>query len=238
MWAVRFNHNNGRFHVNGNNNFDNNNGHSREMALNTKTLYLSMKRHGNLFENLCSYENLELAFKKARRRKTLKPYVIEFENNLKENLEQLRTELLLHSYIPKPLVNFIVRDPKTRKISKSDFRDRVVHHALCNIIEPIFRKSFIYDSFANQIGKGTLNALNRFDYFKRKASRNNTKETYVLKADIKHYFEEVDHGVLISIIKNKIKDNRIIWLIKKILSNCSLSLSLHALPRGGCPLAT
>jgi len=88
---------------------------------------------------------------------------------------------LLHSYKPKPLVHFIICDPKTRKISKSDFRDRVIHHALCNIIEPIFEKSFIFDSFANRIGKGTLKAVERFDFFKRKASKNNTLKCYVFK---------------------------------------------------------
>ena len=93
----------------------------------------------------------------------------------------LRSELLLHSYKPKPLVHFIICDPKTRKISKSDFRDRVIHHALCNIIEPIFEKSFIFDSFANRIGKGTLKAVERFDFFKRKASKNNTLKCYVFK---------------------------------------------------------
>ncbi len=135
MWAVRFNYNNGRFHVNGNNNWvnDNNNGHSRGMALATKTD--QMKRYGNLFEKLCSYDNLELAFKRARKRKTLKKYVIEFEENLKENLLELRNELIFHAYRPKPLKTFIVRDPKTRKIRKSEFRDRIVHHALCKYIQ-------------------------------------------------------------------------------------------------------
>ena len=104
----------------------------------------------DLYGALCSYDNLFLAYKKARKRKTTKSYVIEFEKNLKENLLLLRSELLLHCYSPKPLVNFTIHDPKTRKISKSDFRDRVVHHALCSIIEPIFEKSFIYDSYANR----------------------------------------------------------------------------------------
>ena len=94
----------------------------------------------DLWNELCSYENLELAYRKARRHKTLKPYVIEFEKNLKGNLLLLRTELLLHSYSPIPLVNFTIYDPKLRKISKSDFRDRIVHHAIVNIIEPIFDK--------------------------------------------------------------------------------------------------
>ncbi len=106
------------------------------------------------YEKLTSYENLELAFKKARKNKTLKPYVIEFEQNLKENLLGLRTELLMQTYKPRPLTTFILRDPKTRKISKADFRDRVIHHAICNLVEPTFEKTFIYDSYANRIGKG------------------------------------------------------------------------------------
>ena len=152
-----------------------------------------MHTYSNLWQDLCSYENLLLVFKKARKHKTLKPYVIKFTKNLKENLLELQVELFLHSYRPKPLQTFILRDPKTRKISKSDFRDRIVHHAICNIIEPIFDKSFIYDSYANRKGKGALKALERFDYFKRKVTKNNKKVAYVLKADIKHYFETVDH---------------------------------------------
>ncbi len=84
---------------------------------------------------------------------------------------------------------------------------------------PVFEKDFIYDSHANQIGKGTHKALERFDKFKRKVSKNNTRDCYVLKADIKHYFEEVDHEVLINIIRKKIKDDRIIRLISIILAN-------------------
>jgi len=175
----------------------------------------------DLYGALCSYDNLFLAYKKARKRKTTKSYVIEFEKNLKENLLFLRSELLLHCYSPKPLANFIIHDPKTRRISKSDFRDRVVHHALCSIIEPIFEKSFIYDSYANRMGKGALKALQRFDFFKRKASKNNTEKCYVLKADIQKYFENVNHEILLSIIKKRVSDKRVVWLIRKILANSS-----------------
>lgn len=114
---------------------------------------------------------------------------------------------------------FILRDPKTRKISKSAFRDRVVHHALCNIIVSIFEPTFIYDSHANKINHGTLKAIQRFDLFKRKVSKNNTRICYVLKADIKHYFQEVNYEILLKIIKRKIRDKKVIWLIKKILEN-------------------
>lgn len=188
-----------------------------------------MDKPTDLWQSLCSYDNLFLAYKNARKRKTAKEYVLEFEKNLEHNLLMLRSELLLHSYTPKRLVDFIIRDPKTRKISKSDFRDRVVHHALCNVIEPIFEKCFIYDSYANRIGKGTLKAIERLDSFKRKVSRNNTLRCYILKADIQKYFENVDHEVLLSAIRKKIADKKIIWLIRKILMNSS-----H--PNKGMPL--
>ncbi len=186
-----------------------------------------------MYQQLCSYENLYLAYKKARKRKTLKPYVIEFEENLEDNLLQLRSELLLHSYQPKPLQTFIIRDPKTRKINRSDFRDRVVHHALCNIIEPILEKKFIYDSYANRKGKGTLAAIKRFDHFKRKVSKNFTLiknseniKGFVFKADIKQFFDNVDHEILLNIIKRTIKDQKIIWLIKTILANKNTGMPL------------
>ena len=186
------------------------------------------KTYNNLYSQIASLENLFLAYKKARKGKSKKNYVIEFEENLIENLLKLQEELRNQTYQPKPLKTFILRDPKTRVISKSNFRDRIVHHALIRIIEPIFDKSFIYDSCANRIGKGNLFALRRFDLFKRKVSRNgkingwfstNQIKGYCLKADIRHYFEEINHEILISIIERKIKDEKIIWLIRQILGN-------------------
>jgi len=191
-----------------------------------------MHTYNNLYEQLCSYENLELAFKKARKHKTLKPYVIEFEAALEDNILQLQKELLSQEYMPRPLETFTVRDPKTRKISKSDFRDRVVHHALCNIIEPIFDRTFIHDSYANRVGKGTLKAIERFDCFKRKATKNDMINYFILKADIKHYFDTVDHNMLISIIGRKIRDDKIISLIKIILKNHKTKIMGKGMPLG------
>lgn len=177
------------------------------------------KTINDAYEELCSYENLFFAFQRARKGKTLKDYVINFEKNLQVNLQKLRIELLMQTYKPRPLKTFILRDPKTRKISKSEFRDRVIHHAICNVIEPVFDKKFISDSFANRLRKGSINAVKRFDYFKRKVSRNNTRKVFVLKADIKKYFESVNHRILIKILERTIKDKRIIWLITIILQN-------------------
>ena len=203
-----------------------------------------MKSYNNIYEKIASYSNLSLAYEKARINKSKKDYVIDFEKNLNINIKSLRTELLLNYYHPIPLKTFILRDPKTRKISKSDFRDRVIHHALINVIEPIFDKTFIYDSCANRKGKGNLFALKRFDEFKRKVSRNgkikgwfnnNQIKGYCLKADIKHYFPEVNHNILINIIKRKIIDQRVILLIKKIIKNVQVG---GAKLKKECPSAT
>lgn len=134
-----------------------------------------MKSYNDLYEQLTSYENLELAFMKARRGKTLKDYVLEFEADLGENLLKLQFELQTFTYRPKPIKTFIVKDPKTRKIGASDFMDRVVHHALCNLITPVLGNSFIFDSFANRKGKGTHPAIKRFEQFLAQATFNHKK---------------------------------------------------------------
>jgi len=189
-----------------------------------------MKTYNNLYPKIYNLSNLILAWRKARKGKTKKKYVIEFEKDLIKNLLNLQKELKGKTYCPKPLVTFILRDPKTRKISKSAFRDRIVHHALHNVIEPIFDRIFIYDSCANRLGKGNLFALERFYKFIRKISGNgiiienefednNFVYGYCFKADIKHYFDEVEHEILIEIIKRKVRDEKVIWLIKQILGN-------------------
>jgi len=179
--------------------------------------------------------NLILAWRSARKGKTSTPAVIEFEKDLERNLLKLYQELNAKTYQPMPLMSFVLRDPKTRVISKSHFRDRVVHHAINKVISPIFEKQFIYDSCANQIRKGNLFALRRFDYYKRKVTKNYTQGAFCLKADIKHYFQEVNHEVLLDIIGRKIADEDILWLIKQILQNNSISLGGGEQP-GGMPL--
>jgi len=178
-----------------------------------------MKSYNNLYEEIISLKNLILAWKKARKGKTKREYVKEFEENLAYNLKILYNELNSQTYNPQPLKIFILHDPKTRKISKSAFRDRIVHHALCNIIEPFFDRTFIYDSCANRKEKGTLLALKRFEIFRRKVTSNFTSKGFCLKADIKHYFNEIDYAILLEILKRRIKCRKTIWLIEKIIQN-------------------
>lgn len=182
-----------------------------------------------LYDQLCLMKNLRKAYRRARKGKSEKWYVIEFEKDLDKNLLKLQKELLTMTYNPEPMKQFTIKDPKTRLISASAFRDRIVHHALCNIIEPIFDKIFIYDSYANRKGKGVHAALERFHSFMRKVScngktlqharDNNQVYGYALKADIRHYFDSVDHEILLNIISRKVKDGKVLSLIKKILAN-------------------
>ena len=200
-----------------------------------------MQTYRNLYNKLCSFENLHIAFRKAKRNKGFNLHIAEFELNLEAELFKLKHELETTTYEPRPLRQFPIREPKTRLISASHFRDRVVHHALCNVIETIFDKTFIYDSYANRKFKGTLAAVLKFDEYKRKVSGNgrllpdakdnNQVFGYALKADIRHYFDTVDHEILIRIIERKIKDEKVLWLIKKILDN-----HVSELPGKGMPI--
>jgi len=205
---------------NGNLNARNDNlANSNDNGRMTQPVRFKMKSHKNLYFEIISFKNLILAYKKARKGKTKKNYVKKFEDNLAYNLKILHEELKNEIYSPNLMEVFVLRDPKTRIISKSDFRDRIVHHALCNIIEPIFDKGFIYDSCTNRKGKGTLLALERFEKFRRKVTSNFTSKGFCLKADIKHYFQEINPEILLQIIQRKIKDEKTIVLIKKIIEN-------------------
>ena len=203
--------------------------------------YNPMKTYNNLYHEIYATSNLMLVWKKAAKGKINKDYVKEFGSNLLTNLFDLQNELKTKTYNPKPLKVFILRDPKTRKISISDFRDRIVHHALIEIIEPIFDKTFIYDSCANRKDKGNLFAIKRFYNFIKKVSRNgklngwfnkNSIKGYCLKADIKHYFDTVDHDILLNIIKRKITDKSIICLIELILNNFNSKINGKGMPLG------
>ncbi len=201
-----------------------------------------MQTYNKFYNKLCSYENLLSAFKKARKGKSSMAYVKEFEKNLKINLKILQFELINKTYQPKKLKLFIIHDPKTRKICKSNFRDRIIHHAIVNILEPIYEKIFIYDSYASRKNKGQHKALERFHELKRKVSLNGKKLKgikdnnyicgYCLKADIKKYFDNVDHETLINILRKKIKDENVIWLIKQILKNNLNKIKDKSMPLG------
>lgn len=121
-----------------------------------------MKRiYTDLYQNICHPLNLWTAYKKAARGKRYRPAAAAFNYDLERNLIEMEQELISETYLPGTYHNFHIQSPKRRLISAAPFRDRVVHHALMNIIEPLFERQFIYDSYANRNGKGTHAALDR-----------------------------------------------------------------------------
>jgi RNA-directed DNA polymerase len=171
-----------------------------------------MKRHGNLWPQIISFENLLAAARKAQRSKRYRDNVLEFNDGLEPNLLQLQATLQNHSYQPGAYRNFEIFEPKPRIISAAPYPDRVVHHALCAIIAPIFERTFIDDSYANRVGYGTHRALRRCTAF----CANNF---YVLQCDIRKYFPQIDHLILKDLIRRKIKCPDTLWLIDLIIDN-------------------
>ncbi len=169
-----------------------------------------MKRYGNLWHQIVDWSNLLLASRKAQRGKRFRDNVLAFNYNLEPELFKLQSELESKTYCPGAYKSFRIYDPKPRLISAAPYRDRVVHHALCNIIVPLIEKSFITDTYANRVGYGTHRALKRFIQFAR-SSR------YVLQCDIRKYFPSIDHEILKQIIRRKIKCQDTLWLIELII---------------------
>ena len=164
------------------------------------------------YEQLCSWENLWSAWRHASKGKRGKNAAASFEYRLEDNLYNLQQDLIHQHYQPGEYSSFYIHEPKHRLISAAPFRDRVVHHALCQIIEPIFESSFIFDSYANRLGKGTHRAIDRAQQFSR-------QYRYVLQCDIQQFFPAIDHAVLRQILMKKIADPDILWLIDKILAS-------------------
>ncbi|MGA0200497.1 MAG: RNA-directed DNA polymerase, partial [Prochlorotrichaceae cyanobacterium] len=141
--------------------------------------------------------------------------VLEFNHNLEVNLLDLQVELETRSYRPGSYHTFEIQDPKPRLISAAPYRDRVVHHALCNIIVPLIDRSFIDDCYANREGSGSHRALRQATKFVR-ASR------YVLQCDIRKYFPSIDHEILKAILRQQIKCKDTLWLLDTIIDNSNL----------------
>jgi len=126
------------------------------------------KRYYPLWNDVTAFSNLLCAFRQAARGKRDRPAVVAFTLDLEEELLRLQAELRDCSYRPGTYVSFLIHEPKRRLISAAPFRDRVVHHALVNVIEPLFERQFIFDTYANRVGKGTHRALDRCTHFMRR----------------------------------------------------------------------
>ena len=171
-----------------------------------------MRRIGGLFDGVVSYSNLYRAYRKALLGARRNEEQARFYYSLENELVTLRRELVDGTYNPGPYRYFMIFDPKEREIAIAPFRDRVVHHAIVNVLEPIYERRFIYDSYATRKGKGTLAAIMRTQSFLRESR-------YYIKLDISKYFASIDRNTLLEILERKLKDTRLLELIARIVWN-------------------
>jgi retron-type reverse transcriptase len=169
------------------------------------------RRAYDLYPQIHDFANLLWAEKTAARGKRGRPDVASFEYHLEENLLALRDALRAKTYRPGPYRRYTIREPKERVISAAPYRDRVVHHALCRVIEPYFERRFIGDSYASRLGKGTHKALDRCTHFAR-------RYRYVLRCDIVQFFPAIDHAILRRELGRVIGDGDVLGLCDCILA--------------------
>ncbi|MDA1190067.1 MAG: reverse transcriptase/maturase family protein [Candidatus Poribacteria bacterium] len=167
---------------------------------------------GTTFASILEWENLVNAFRKAAKGKRGRPPAARFEVGVADRLIDLQRELRDGTYAPGAYRHFFIHEPKRRLISAAPFRDRVVHHALCNRIEPVFDARFIPDSYANRRRKGTHAALDRLQQFAR-------RWRYVLRMDVVKHFPSLDHAILTDEIARVVQDERTLWLVRIILDS-------------------
>lgn len=142
-----------------------------------------------------------------------------FEKMLEQNIFALHRELVSKEYRHGTYSNFYIYDPKLRHIHKATVRDRVLHHAIFKILNPIFEPTFISRSFSCRVGKGTHKGVQVLDTMLRKVSENYGRTAYALKCDIRKFFDSVDHTILIKLLRRKMKDPETLWLMEEIIES-------------------
>lgn len=176
-----------------------------------------MKRLGNLYDKIIDIDNLKLADEKARKGK-LKSYgVIKHDKNRDENILKLQRMLIENKYTTSDYHIFKIYEPKEREIYQLPYYpDRIVHHAIMNILEPIWVKIFIKNTYSCIKGKGIHAAVRDLKYA-LKSDGENTR--YCLKLDIRKFYPSIDHGILKSVIRKKIKDKQLLALLDEIIDS-------------------
>ena len=171
-----------------------------------------MKREGHLLERIIELNNLLDAFHKAQRGKMERKVVREFRANLPAELLSIQRALLSRTFVFGNYQEFMISDPKRRLIQAAPFRQRVVHHAIINIIGPILERRFIFDSYSCRKGKGQHAALNRATSFCR-------KHPYYLKMDIRKFYDSIDHNVLKRMLIREVKDCHLLDMLGNLIDS-------------------
>ena len=181
-----------------------------------------------MYERIISLENLLDAWAEFLKGKRKRKDVAEFSENLSANIYNLHLDLINKTYHHSSYSAFNISDPKPRNIHKASVRDRLLHHAIYRVLYPYFDKKFISDSYSCRLNKGTHKAMERFKYFSKKVSKNNTKQCFILKCDIKKFFATIDHNILLQILDKHIEDKDTLWLLGQIINSfSSVQNNLH-----------
>jgi len=176
----------------------------------------AMKRIGNLYSKICSIENLMLADSIARKGKLKQPGVIAHDRNRQQNILTLHEMLINKTYVTSEYTTFTIFEPKERLIFRLPyFPDRIVHHAVMNVLEPIFISVFTSDTYSCIKNRGIRAAASAV----RKALQDKGGTQYCLKLDIRKFYPNVDHEILKSLLRKKIKDQDLLWLLDGIIDS-------------------
>ena len=186
-----------------------------------------MKPIKNLYEKIYDFETLLYAFNQARKRRRYNKDILTFAENLEEGLIDIQNSLIHKTYKVGRYREFYVYDPKKRLIMALPVRDRVVQWAIYSTLNPLFMKGYITDSHGCVMGRGTLSAVKRLEYWLKKVAKSPDKY-YFLKIDISKYFYRIDHAILLEIISRKIADPDVMWLLGTIVNSEDKSFGLPA----------
>ena len=177
----------------------------------------AMKRIGNLYGKVISLENLRLADEKARRGKLRSYGVRVHDRNREANIIALHEALLTKSYKTSAYDVFTVHEPKERLIYRLPYYpDRIVHHAIMNVLEPVWVKTFTYNTYSCIKGRGIEGCARRVE---RIIKRHEGKPLYCLKIDIRKFYPSIDHEVMKRLVRRKIKDADLLWLLDGIIDS-------------------
>lgn len=175
-----------------------------------------MKRIDNIYETICSRENLRLADEKARKGKANQYGIVIHDRTREQNIEALHQMLLNKTYATSPYSTFKVYEPKEREVFRLPyFPDRITHHAIMNILEPIFVSVFTANTYSCIKGKGIHAAAADV----REALKDYPGTQYCLKLDIKKFYPNIDHDILKQLLRRKFKDENLLWLLSEIIDS-------------------
>ena len=178
-----------------------------------------MKTEKHLIEKICTTKNVVKAYKKARKCKRYRPTVLKFETDRELNLIRVIADLRNVTYHAGTYFVFKVFEPKERLIMALPFYDRVIQHAIVNIIEPIFEKRFVFHSYACRKDKGAHAASDTLSRWLYNLQVRQGKKIYAIKADIHHYFQSIDHEVLKQEVRRYISDKAVLKLLDHIIDH-------------------